>query len=183
MSLKIIYLKDVVYAANDGIVTTFAVVAGVAGAGLSPQIVLILGTANLLADGFSMAVSDYLGTKSEEEEEEYFARDENSGDNAKNYNLHPITKTTPRGAAAVTFVSFIAAGVLPVTPYIVLGSEGGAFGASVWATAVSLFVIGSLRTIATHKNWFWSGFEMLLIGGIAAIIAYTTGAIIGGIVA
>ncbi|OGD49565.1 hypothetical protein A3B59_03395 [Candidatus Beckwithbacteria bacterium RIFCSPLOWO2_01_FULL_49_47] len=58
-------MRDVVYGANDGIVTTFAVVAGVAGARLSPAIVLILGFANLLADGLAMAIGNYLGTKSE----------------------------------------------------------------------------------------------------------------------
>ncbi|MEX2145178.1 MAG: VIT1/CCC1 transporter family protein [Candidatus Spechtbacterales bacterium] len=61
------YLKDAVYAANDGIVTTFAVVAGVVGASLSPIVILILGIANLLADGFSMATGNYLGTRSERE--------------------------------------------------------------------------------------------------------------------
>lgn len=64
------YLKDAVYAANDGIVTTFAVVAGVAGAALSPVIVLVLGFANLLADGFSMASGNYLGSKSEADQYE-----------------------------------------------------------------------------------------------------------------
>lgn len=59
------YIRDVVYGANDGIVTTFAVVAGVAGASLSANTVLILGFANLFADGLSMAIGNYLGTKSE----------------------------------------------------------------------------------------------------------------------
>ncbi len=53
------YIEPAVYGATGGIITTFAVVAGVAGASLSPKIVLILGLANLLADGFSMAVGDY----------------------------------------------------------------------------------------------------------------------------
>lgn len=61
------YISDVVYGAIDGIVTTFAVVSGVAGASLSSGIVLILGFANLFADGLSMAVGNYLGTKSEVE--------------------------------------------------------------------------------------------------------------------
>jgi VIT1/CCC1 family predicted Fe2+/Mn2+ transporter len=59
------YLGDFVYGAIDGTVTTFAVVAGVAGARLDPTIALVLGLANLLADGFSMAVGNYLSTKSE----------------------------------------------------------------------------------------------------------------------
>lgn len=57
------HLEEFVYGATDGAVTTFAVVAGVVGASLSPSIVLILGFANLLADGFSMAVGNYLATK------------------------------------------------------------------------------------------------------------------------
>jgi VIT1/CCC1 family predicted Fe2+/Mn2+ transporter len=61
------YIKSVVYGGLDGIVTTFAVVAGVNGASLSAGIVLILGFANLLADGLSMAIGDYLSTKSEQE--------------------------------------------------------------------------------------------------------------------
>lgn len=60
-------LEDFVYGATDGAVTTFAVVAGVVGASLSPAIVLILGFANLFADGFSMAVGNYLATKSKKE--------------------------------------------------------------------------------------------------------------------
>lgn len=59
------YLKDMVYGANDGLVTTFAVIAGVAGAGLEPVIIVFLGLANLFADGFSMAASSFLASRSE----------------------------------------------------------------------------------------------------------------------
>lgn len=61
------YLGDFIYGAIDGTVTTFAVVAGAAGAGLGPAVVIILGVSNLVADGFSMAVSNYLGTRAEED--------------------------------------------------------------------------------------------------------------------
>jgi len=56
---------EAVFAADDGLITTFAVVAGSAGASFSPSVVLILGFANLLADGLSMATGKYLGVKSE----------------------------------------------------------------------------------------------------------------------
>ncbi|MGX9351600.1 VIT1/CCC1 transporter family protein [Shimia sp. W99] len=59
------YLRDLVYGGIDGSVTTFAIVAGVAGAGLSPLIIVALGLANVLADGFSMAAGNYSGTKAE----------------------------------------------------------------------------------------------------------------------
>lgn len=63
------YLKDSVYGAIDGAVTTFAVVSSVTGAGLSSGIVIILGLANLLADGFSMAAGNFLGTRAENQSE------------------------------------------------------------------------------------------------------------------
>jgi VIT1/CCC1 family predicted Fe2+/Mn2+ transporter len=65
-----------VYGATDGAVTTFAVVAGVFGADLASGVVLILGVGNLLADGFSMAISNYLGTRAEQEEHQLARRRE-----------------------------------------------------------------------------------------------------------
>lgn len=64
------YLRDWIYGGIDGTVTTFAIVAGVAGAHLSISVLLILGLANLLADGFAMAASNYSGTKAERDEYE-----------------------------------------------------------------------------------------------------------------
>lgn len=65
------YLRDWVYGGIDGIVTTFAIVSGVVGARLSPHIILILGSASLIADGFAMAAGNYLATRSEDEELHY----------------------------------------------------------------------------------------------------------------
>lgn len=62
------YLKDFVYGAIDGAVTTFAIVSGVAGAGLSSGVVVILGVANLIGDGFSMAAGNFLGTRAEQQQ-------------------------------------------------------------------------------------------------------------------
>ena len=64
------YLRDFIYGAVDGAITTFAVVAGVAGADLDETVVIILGGANLLADGFSMAVSNFLGSRAERQQRE-----------------------------------------------------------------------------------------------------------------
>lgn len=59
------YVRDWVYGGIDGAVTTFAIVAGVVGADLSSKVIVILGLANVVADGISMAASNYSGTKSE----------------------------------------------------------------------------------------------------------------------
>ena len=67
------YLRDWVYGGIDGAVTTFAVVSGVVGAALEPRIILLLGAANLLGDGFSMAAGNYVGTRTEQAEHEHYA--------------------------------------------------------------------------------------------------------------
>lgn len=61
------YMREFVYGGIDGAVTTFAVVAGGFGANLDTGIILILGFANLLADGFSMSVGAYLSAKTDQE--------------------------------------------------------------------------------------------------------------------
>ncbi|MBS3066815.1 VIT1/CCC1 transporter family protein [Candidatus Pacearchaeota archaeon] len=77
------YLKSIVYGGLDGVITTFAVVAGVSGASLSSGILLILGLANLIADGISMAVGDYLSSKAQKDF--YFTEKERESWEAKNY--------------------------------------------------------------------------------------------------
>ncbi|MCZ6834322.1 MAG: VIT1/CCC1 transporter family protein [Planctomycetota bacterium] len=70
------YLRDFIYGAIDGAITTFAVVAGVFGAGLPTGIVVILGMANLIGDGFSMAVGNFLGVRAEEQQRQKARRRE-----------------------------------------------------------------------------------------------------------
>lgn len=70
------YLRDAVFGAIDGTVTTFAVVAGAIGASLPGGVVIILGMANLFADGFSMAVGNFLGTRAEDQRREEIRREE-----------------------------------------------------------------------------------------------------------
>lgn len=69
------HLRDAVFGAIDGTVTTFAVVAGAIGADLSGGVVLVLGLANLFADGLSMAVGNYLGERSDEQAQERTRRE------------------------------------------------------------------------------------------------------------
>src|SRR3989338_6106027 len=97
------YLPDFVYGGIDGAITTFAVVAGAIGASLNSSIILILGFANLFADGFSMAVSNYLSTKSRND-------------------LSRLAKKSPEGkrpfkSAIATFISFVLIGLIPLLPF------------------------------------------------------------------
>lgn len=161
------YLAEMIYGANDGIVTTFAVVAGVAGAALDPAIVVILGIANLLADGFSMGMSNYLSRRSD------IAYQASVGETTDEIEKAPV-KT-----AFVTFLSFVVAGWTPLLPYI--ASLRPFFELSVLTTAVVFFLVGASRTFVTQRSWYRSGAEMLVIGLIAASVAYGAGALLSGV--
>jgi VIT1/CCC1 family predicted Fe2+/Mn2+ transporter len=153
-------LGSAVFSANDALVTTFAVVAGSFGASLDSNVVIILGFANLFADGLSMASGNYLGTKSSVEYEK-----------AKKKRLH--TDHSPIRHGVVTFFSFVSIGLLPLLPYILeLKPE---FIVSTAILTGSLFLIGSLRALSAKKNLLKGGTEMLLVGGIAALLAYVVG--------
>lgn len=165
------FLKAAVYGANDGVVTTFAVVAGVAGAGLDARIVLILGMANLLADGLSMGVGDYLGEKAEAD-----LRLSQAGSGA--VAGRPVWIT-----GLITFISFVIAGSFPLIPYAfqLAGWEIAVrhqLFVSIITTAAALFLIGSIRTVVSGGHWVRNGTQTLLIGASAAIVAYLAGSVI-----
>lgn len=157
---KAAFLRDGVFGANDGIITTFAVVAGSAGASLSSNIVIILGFANLLADGFSMGLGNYLGVKSQIEFQDKV------GDNRRD-------EHSPVKHGVITFFSFVVAGLFPLLPFVFGVSNG--FLVSAVVVAISLFVVGAFRSIYSRKNFFVQGIEMLFVGGFAAVVAYFVG--------
>lgn len=163
------YVKSGVLGAIDGIITTFAVVAGVAGAGLSSDIIVILGIANMIADGLSMGLGDYLGERSEE-----IYKSQQNGKQVPDDLWKP---------GMVNFLSFVAAGSMPLLPYFVryLGvplDPAAQFPLSILATGVTLFVVGSMRSVILHRPWWKNGLEMLAVGSIAALVAYFLGALV-----
>ncbi len=165
-------MKAAVYGANDGIITTFAVVAGVAGAHLSPSVVLALGVGNLLADGFSMGVGDYLGERSEQK--------------LQLQQTGIVVRRQLWITGVTTFLSFLVAGSLPLLPYI-FGLLGGSMlithqlTISIITTGLSLFVVGALRTLVMKGIWWRNGLEILGVGAVAAGIAYAVGAMMSAL--
>lgn len=155
------YLKDLVYGANDGIITTFAVVAGVAGAQLEARIVLILGFANLLADGFSMGASNFLSIRSNEAVRLASGRS--------------VEEPFPSRHSLATFGAFVVAGIVPLLSYVVPMDERR-FAMAVVLTLAALFGVGAARALVTRLRWWRSGLEMLAVGSIAAAVAYGVGA-------
>jgi VIT1/CCC1 family predicted Fe2+/Mn2+ transporter len=161
------YIRDVVYGANDGLITTFAVVAGVVGGGLSARAMLIIGVANLIADGLSMGVGNYLSIRSHE-----------SALAAQN---RPEEEASPARHGIATLVAFVAAGAVPLLPFA-LGIVDHGFALSVVLTLTMLFTVGALRGLITVERWWFGGLEMLLLGAIVAVAAYGSGVLVASLV-
>jgi VIT1/CCC1 family predicted Fe2+/Mn2+ transporter len=215
------YLRDFVYGGIDGAVTTFAVVSGVVGANLSTRVILILGAANLLADGFSMAASNYLGTKAdrddharlkaiehrhiaeqpegEREEVRQIARRQGLDGElleqvvdritrdpeiwvrtmlAGEYGL-PLEIRSPLRAAAATFAAFLVCGLVPLLPFVLRAPQ--AFLLAAIATGVVFFAIGSGKSLWSLASWWRSGLDTLVVGAIAAGLAYAVGVLLRGL--
>jgi VIT1/CCC1 family predicted Fe2+/Mn2+ transporter len=150
-----------VYGANDGVITTFAVVAGVAGGALPPAAVLIVGVANLAADGLSMGVGNFLSIRAHQ-----------SARRAEG--LSPDEPYPARHGAA-TFAAFAVAGAVPLVPYLVSIPASTRSAASVLLTLVVLFAIGAARALVTADRWWKAGLEALSLGALVALAAYAAG--------
>lgn len=221
------YLGEMVYGGLDGIITTFAVVSGVAGANLGAKIVLILGLANLFADGFSMAIGAYLSKKSEQE---YYQREKAreswevdhfpEGEKAELYALYVKQGYSPEDAATlvsikakdrdlwvksmmveelemledtsnpiysalITLGAFIIAGSVPMLVYLA-GlftpiAPAVSFPISLGLSGLALFGLGAAKVLITQHNPWRSGLEMLVVGGLAAGVAYLVGSLLKGL--
>ena len=159
------YLKEFVYGGIDGSVTTFAVVAGATGANMSSGVIIVLGFANLIADGFSMSVGNYLSEKS--------AMASN-----KELSIAPGRKSAFQTASA-TFFSFIAMGFIPIFVYVLgytkaIGMKH-LFVISTTLTFSTFIFIGFLRSYVAHTSIIKSIGETLFLGGIASILSYYVG--------
>jgi len=214
------YLGEFVYGGIDGCVTTFAVVAGSVGAGLDSAIIIILGFANLLADGFAMSVGAYLSNKTKKdnynkhkqieywevdnlpelEKEEIRVIYKEQGFEGKL--LEEVVKVitsdkdrwvnvmmkeelvmfdedkSPLIIGGVTYFSFILIGIIPLLIYVIdyiYPVNNNLFLLSSILTAIGFIIIGWLKAFV-NQTMFWKGIlETLLLGGIAAMVAFFIG--------
>lgn len=218
------YLREIVYGGSDGIVTTFAVVAGFSGAqsndvaAYSIMVVLLFGFANLFADAASMGLGNILSIladkdvfrnhrqkelneirsnpQSEIEETifileskgysstdakkmaEYYSKNESYW--ADFMMQHELELSNPENENALatgfsTFISFIIFGAIPLLPYILFGLRENTFFVSIIFTFLALLILGVLRWKVTTQTLLRSVSEIVLIGGLSAVIAYIVG--------
>lgn len=163
-----LFLPQIIFGGIDGLVTTFAVVAGAAGASLSVQTIIILGFANLVADGFSMSVGSFLSKQTEM-------------DMAKldNQNL-------PFFEGLATFLSFNIIGLIPllafILPFTSNYSNNSKFIISAILTLIAFVVIGYFKSKVSNKSMLKGIGETVLLGGIAASLAFFAGNVLESIV-
>lgn len=221
------YLGEFVYGGIDGSITTFAVVAGAAGAGLDSSIIIILGFANLFADGFAMSIGAYLSSKSEKDNYEkhkkieyweiehlrekeieeireiyqekgfegelleqvvqvIIADDDRWVDVMMKEELGMIeSDKSPFKIGAITFVSFIVLGFVPLLIYVLDYFNKQETNLLLWSsilTLVAFGIIGYLKGVVNHKNKLSSTVTTILMGIVAALVAYYIGDFLEGLV-
>ncbi|MDX1939959.1 MAG: VIT1/CCC1 transporter family protein [Saprospiraceae bacterium] len=214
------FLPEFVYGGIDGSVTTFAVVAGAAGAGLESPVIIILGFANLIADGFSMSVGSYLSNQSERHHYEKYHRLENHevlhnpeegkeeireiyyqkgfrGELLDKIVTHitsneklwvetmmreelkmlPADKS-PFALGLSTFISFVLIGLIPLLVYVIDYIQPLGINLFYWAsglTSAAFVFIGVLKSYVNERSIIRGVSETLLLGIIAAALAYLVG--------
>ncbi|MGY5148489.1 MAG: VIT1/CCC1 transporter family protein [Candidatus Nitrosopumilus sp. bin_68KS] len=216
------YFDDFIYGSIDGAVTTFAIVAGVVGASLSPSIILILGFANLFADGFSMAAANYQASKARNEFIQMKRRQEEwEIDNLEEQEIDEIREIyrekgfkdelledvvriitsrkkvwidtmmkeelgliedekNPLDSSISTFIGFNLIGVIPLIPFmffmmIGIESNSNAFIYSTISVLAAFFLVGMIKGKIVKGSMIRAGIITLIIGGIAAMVAYIVG--------
>lgn len=216
------HFDDFIYGSIDGAVTTFAIVAGVVGASLSPGIILILGFANLFADGFSMAAANYQASKARneyiemkrkqeeweidnlEEQEKEEIREIYTKKGFKDELLEEIVRIItsrrkvwvdtmmkeelglieddkrPLDSSISTFVGFNLIGLIPLIPFLIfitigIDANSDAFTYSIMFVVSAFFLVGMIKGKIVKKSKIKSGLYTLIIGGVAALVAYLIG--------
>ncbi len=159
------YLSEFVYGGMDGAVTTFAVVAGATGARFDVKVLLVLGFANLIADGFSMGVGSYLSTKSEDE----LKHRRGAADH---------DEPSPLINGLTTYASFIVVGLVPLLIYVAdafFHLSGNLFVLACLLTGLAFIGIGYLKSRVAGGPVLRAVAETFVLGGTAAVLAYVLG--------
>ena len=219
------YISEIVYWGIDGIVTTFAVVAGFAGAGSESAVaqlwslsVVLFGLANLFGDGVSMALGKYLSTRSEQDvyqrsrEKEAFEIEHNEQmefeesleivesqwmkhEDASKYigilkqypelrtkrmmdnelEMSDVRQDPALLQWVITLTSFVVFGFIPLIPYVFMNEVSWHWELSLVMTFVAMFLLGTVRRRITRMSFWKTVGQIILLGGVAAAVAYYTG--------
>lgn len=176
LSLK---LKDIILGGQDGLVNVLGLILGVAGATNDSRIIIISGLAGTFAESISMGAVAY--TSSKAARDYYLSRIQNS--HKKSYHERDIIDgeyKSPFANGLVVGFSSLVGSVIPLIPFFFLSVRNSIY-SSLAISFFSLFLIGALKAKLTIGDWKKSGFEMGLIGILAAVAGYLIGLMLGAI--
>ena len=158
-----------VFGIQDGVVSNFGLIMGVAGASISPGAVVVAGIAGLASGAMSMGAGEYVSVRTQ----------------AEMLATHGIVtgndNVSPYRAAGANAGLFALGGVVPLMPFM-LTTGAAAVLSSVLLSATVLFGAGALLTRLTHRPALASGMRLLVIGGGAGLLGYLLGTVLGGTV-
>ena len=175
-------LRAAVMGVNDGLVSNFSLVMGVAGGLDNPTVVMLAGIAGLLAGGFSMAAGEYISVTSQRDVYLHQMRQEEARARAagekRDLGQDLDYLGSPWGAAFSSFAAFVAGALIPLAPY--LANLGGlAVYLSAALSAVALLAVGAAVAVGSGRNAAWGAARMLLAGSLAAAATFGIGYLVG----
>ncbi|TFJ87171.1 hypothetical protein NSK_001503 [Nannochloropsis salina CCMP1776] len=226
------YVKSMIFGGLDGILTSFAIVAGAAGGGLPVEVVMVLGFSNIFADAFSMGMGEYLSSKAhnefvfkEKERESWELQNFREGEIKEMIDIYVERGMEPDDAedvvrkmskyddffvnvmmveelglqvpdpnddivkeGVVMFLSFAGFGAMPLLGYALIPlcfpslGPSHLFNIACGVTALTLFLMGAVKSKFSTRGWLHSGLEMLVLGGICAVMAYEIGHLVSSLV-
>ncbi|KAM3570727.1 hypothetical protein VYU27_007226 [Nannochloropsis oceanica] len=226
------YVKSMIFGGLDGILTSFAIVAGAAGGGLPVEVVMVLGFSNIFADAFSMGMGEYLSSKAhnefvlkEKERESWELQNFREGEIKEMIDIYvergmeaddaedvvrkmskydnffvnvmmveelglqvpdPDDDIVKEGV--VMFLAFAGFGAMPLLGYALIPlcfphfGPKALFNVACIVTALTLFVMGAVKSKFSTRGWLHSGMEMLVLGGVCALMAYEIGHLVSSLV-
>jgi VIT1/CCC1 family predicted Fe2+/Mn2+ transporter len=158
-----------VFGVQDGIVSTFGLIMGVAGAQISAEAVVIAGIAGVVSGALSMGAGEYVSVRTQRELLEAGAQ------------VLDHENVNPFRAAFANAGLFVAGGLVPLTPFLLTSGRPAVISSTI-VSALVLYVTGAVLTRLTKRSPWRSGLRMLVIGGGSGLLAYLVGTALGSIV-
>lgn len=158
----ILYTRNFIFGAEDSLVSTVGLLAGIVAAGVTKKEVIISGIVLICVEAFSMSVGSFLSEKATEESSTEIKRSKRSN---------------PLLASVIMFLSYFVCGLIPLFPYFIIAT-GQAFWLSIVASLISLFILGIVSAKILKINIIKNSIRMFLIGGLAICLGVGVGMLI-----
>jgi VIT1/CCC1 family predicted Fe2+/Mn2+ transporter len=156
----LLFTRNFIFGAEDSLVSTVGLLAGIASAGMTQKEIVISGTVLICVEAFSMFVGSFLSERTTEE-------------SAPNYR---VQKSNSLSAAFIMFVSYLLCGLIPLSPYFFV-TVPWALWWSVAVSLLSLLVLGFVSAEILKTRILKNALRMVIIGGIAIGLGVVVGAI------